>query len=143
MENIKNKDPDLAAALGSIRLHKNNMREDFEKAVAFLLPVCPYIKGKSDEKERKIPTVGAVVLKNVSESTTGVDFRWYTKPEYEKLTSEQKRELYQWQQTKDGKAQINKSRNNNNGNNSNNYNNNKNNNSYEKKTKRQLAAKIK
>ena len=80
MENIKNKDPDLAAALGSVRLKTNNMREDLEKAVVFLLPAYPYMKGKSDAKERKIPIVEAVVLNDVSESTKGVDFLWYTKP---------------------------------------------------------------
>ena len=40
----------------------------------------------------------------------GVEFRWYNKAEYSALSSDQKQELYQWQQSKDGQAQIKKSK---------------------------------
>ena len=42
--NIVNPDPDLREALASIRANVNNMRDIFESAVAFMLPVCPYSK---------------------------------------------------------------------------------------------------
>ena len=53
IDNIKSTDPHLAAALGTIRLNTNDMRSNFETAVAFMLPVCPYtkaIKNKSNDQ---------------------------------------------------------------------------------------------
>ena len=39
-----------------------------------------------------------------------MDLRWHTKEEYSRLSKEQKSELYQWQQTKNGKEAIEKSK---------------------------------
>ena len=108
IDNINNNDPDLRAAIASIRLNQDNMRSNFEAAVSCLLPVCPYSKNKSNT--RRNPQVSDVTLKHGSESKTGVEFRWYTKAEYSALSSAQKQELYQWQQSKDGQAQIKKSK---------------------------------
>ena len=130
LDNIKSKDPYLASALGNVRLNTNGMRTDFEKTVAFILPVCPFSKGKS-EKEKLTAQVGASILKNASDSKTGVDFRWYKRSEYMKLTPEQKSELYEWQNSKEGKAQIAKERKQSPTSNSN------------RKTKKQLAAQVK
>ena len=47
IDNINNADPDLRAAIASIRIDTNNMRNDFEASVAFLLPVDPYTKHKA------------------------------------------------------------------------------------------------
>ena len=105
LDNIQSRDANLAAAMGSIRINTNGMRQNFERAVAFLLPVCPYARNQAELKEnRQVPTVGATTLKNMSESKTGVDFRWYTKQEYVKLSPDQKAELYEWQHSKEGKA---------------------------------------
>ena len=74
LDNIQNNDPDLRAALGNIRLNVNNMRDDFEKSVTYLLPVDPYSKNKANNTNRnRTPTVSA--LKNASHSNTGVDLR--------------------------------------------------------------------
>ena len=72
------------------------------------MPVCPYSKSKA--QNRRNPQVSDVTLKHGSESKTGVEFRWYTKAEYAALNPSQRQELYQWQQSKDGQAQIKKSK---------------------------------
>ena len=109
IDNIQNTDPDLRAAISSIRINTNGMRSDFELAVATLLPVCPYSKHRSNNNnvERKA-TISETTLRKKSDSKTGVEFRWHTKSEYLKLTPEQKRELYDWQKSKDGKDQMHK-----------------------------------
>ena len=108
LDNIQNNDPDLRAALSNIRINVDNMRDNFEKACAFLLPVCPYTKNRISKSNNKIPNVSSTSLKNSSESTTGVDFRWHTHKEYSKLSPAQKDELKEWQNSKEGKAQIDK-----------------------------------
>ena len=77
------------------------MRSNFEAAVTFMLPVDPYVKHK--EKLNKAPQIHDVTLKGKIHSQTGVDFRWNTPDQYKLLTKEQKRELYDWQRTKEGK----------------------------------------
>ena len=106
IDNINNSDPDLRAAIASIRVDTNGMRSNFEAAVAFLLPVDPYVKHKKTDRQVNIADIQA--LKNKSDSKTGVDLRWHTPDEYAKLNKDQKSELYQWQKTKDGKATIQK-----------------------------------
>jgi len=109
LDNINNNDPDLRAALSSIRINTDNMRDNFEKCVAFLLPVCPYAKHKSAApKNPRLPNVSSTVLRNSGSSKTGVDFRWHTHKEYAKLSKEQKNELREWQNSNEGKAQIDK-----------------------------------
>ena len=77
------------------------MRSNFEAAVTFMLPVNPYINHK--EKFNKAPQIHDITLKGKTHSQTGVDFRWHTPDEYKLLTKEQKRELYDWQRTKERK----------------------------------------
>lgn len=102
LDNITCQDADLRAALASIRVNTNNMRNDFDAAVAFLLPVCPYAKYKSNQRKNNPQAeIFDVTLKG--KGKTGVEFRWYKPDEYSKLTKAQKRELYEWQQSKDGK----------------------------------------
>ena len=110
IDNIQNNDPDLRAALASIRINTNNMREDFEAAVTFLLPVCPYAKHRSSNSEKRGAHIGDATLKGKKHSQTGVDLRWHNKVEYAKLSKEQRTELYNWQQTKDGKDKVGKDR---------------------------------
>jgi len=107
LKNINNNDPDLRAAIGSIRINTNGMRDDFEKSVTTLLPVCPYAKHKNATISRsgtRNPSVSS--LKNTSDSSTGVDLRWHTPSEYAKLSKSQRSELYEWQQSNEGKKQI-------------------------------------
>ena len=110
IDNILNNDPDLRAAISSIRINTNDMRSNFEASVATLLPVCPYSKNRSSNNRNKA-IISETTLKGKAQSKTGVDFRWYQKSEYMKLTPEQKKELYEWQKSKDGKKQIGKDKN--------------------------------
>ena len=103
LENITNSDPDLRAALASIRANVNNMRSSFEASIKFLLPVCPYIEYKSNNRN---PNISDFTLKGKSDSKTGVDFRWHTREEYAKLSKEQRSELYNWQKSAQGKATM-------------------------------------
>ena len=113
LDNIENNDPDLRAAIASIRANTNNMRNNFEAAVTFMLPMCPYRKAKSNSNkngDQFAEISDANALKNFTSSKTGVDFRWHTPEEYKKLSKAQRIELYKWQTTKQGKAAIKKDR---------------------------------
>ena len=59
---------------------------------------------------RRNPQVSAATLQNRSKSRTGVDFCWHKPDEYKKLTPAQKKELYEWQSSKEGQATIAKQR---------------------------------
>lgn len=109
INNINNSDPDLRAAIANIRIDTNGMKDDFEAAVAFLLPVDPYSKHKrSLERNANVSDTNA--LKNKSQSRTGVDLRWHRPEEYSKLTKDQRIELYAWQRSNEGKAITGKQR---------------------------------
>ena len=99
LDNITSQDPDLRAALASIRANTNNMRNDFELAVAFILPVCPYIKYKSNNRQRPQAQISEVVLQG---RELGVELRWHKPEEYSKLNKRQRQILWKWQQTKEG-----------------------------------------
>ena len=111
IDNIVNSDPDLRAAIASIRVDTQGMRDSFEDSVAFLLPVDPYSKNRANSNNKSNPQISsASVIKNKQSSTTGVDFRWHKPEEYKKLNAEQRKELYEWQQSKEGKATLSKSK---------------------------------
>ena len=103
LDNITSQDPDLRAALASIRANTNNMRNDFEMAVAFLLPVCPYSKHKATLRRRPQAQISEVTLQGREQ---GVELRWHTKEEYEKLNKKQRQILWKWQKTKEGKKAM-------------------------------------
>ena len=100
LDNIMNPDPDLRAAISTIRMDSDVLgkRNDFEEAVKFLLPVDPYIKQRKNNQGRSVHISDTNALMNQSSSSTGVDFRWYTYDEYKTLSKEQKSELYEWQE---------------------------------------------
>ena len=66
IDDIINNDPDLRAAIASIRVNTDNMRSNFEAAVIFMLPADPYIKHK--EKLNKAPQIHDVTLKGKTHS---------------------------------------------------------------------------
>lgn len=104
LENIVSSDPDLRAALASIRANVNNMRDNFEAAVTFMLPTCPYARhAKGRNSGNETANISDVTLQNKSSTKTGVDLRWHTRKEYQALNKAQRAELYEWQQTKQGK----------------------------------------
>ena len=106
IDNIINPDPDLQVTLGNICLNQVSIQNDFEAAVVYMLPVCPYMKLKNPSSSVPRATVSELRLKGKNSSNTRVDLCRHTNYEYAALTLEQKKELYQWQQTKDGKVMI-------------------------------------
>ena len=86
LEKNHNNDTDLLSALDGVQVNMNVTRNDFELAVAFLLPVDPYDKHRSENNPRK-PQISVITLKGRGHSKTGVDIRWYTKSEYTHLNS--------------------------------------------------------
>ena len=110
IDNIENSDPDLRAAIASVRINTNGMRDNFERTVAFLLSVDLYSKSRSRNREKNPSISDVKLLKGKQQSKTGVDFRWHTPSEYRKLNKEQRAELYEWQNTKEGKEAISKQR---------------------------------
>ena len=109
LDNIVNNDPDLRAALANIRANVNNMRDDFEASISYILPVCPYAKHRA-RNHRNEANILSFTLKGKNESKTGVDFRWHTKEEYSRLNKEQRAELYTWQQSTIGKQTMKEAR---------------------------------
>ena len=107
LDNIQCGDADVKAALSSIRLDTagpNAMRNNFEAAVAFLLPVDPVARKRKEKGNRNgnatISSVGGAT-KGVkpSKGKSGVEFRYYKTAEYEKLNDDQKLELREWRKT--------------------------------------------
>ena len=85
------------------------MRSQFEDTVTYILPVEPFVK-KPSHGNRKNPQISAATLQNKSKSKTGVDFCWHKPDEYKKLNPAQKRELYEWQSTREGQVAVAKQR---------------------------------
>jgi hypothetical protein len=86
----------------------NGKRSNFEATAAFLLPEDPVAKKRSDNKRpyAEISAVDSSAIKS-GIGKTGVNLRFHTKDEYNKLTSAQKNELRQWRidNPKNGKSQ--------------------------------------
>lgn len=112
LDNIQCSDPDVKAALSSIRLDTtgpNAMRNNFELAVAFLLPVCPVARKRKENKGNQrgsahISSVGANGGVKPSKGKSGVEFRYYKKSEYNKLSEDQKLELKEWRASQNGQS---------------------------------------
>ena len=99
LENIKNNDADLRAAVASIKMDDKptGLRENFEKAVAILLPTDPVVKKKKKRTRAEISSVTNAPTpqrkKKRSKGRTGVELRYYKYGEFKKLTDAQKEEL--------------------------------------------------
>ena len=106
MDNIQAEDSTVKAALSSVRLDDTpgGMRNNFEAAVAFLLPTDPVEKKKAKSK-RPIAEVSAVEGEDGPPKTnpstskpgrgkTGVEFRYHTPDEYQALNKAQRQELH-------------------------------------------------
>ena len=106
LDNIQAEDSNVKAALSSIRLDDtpNGMRNNFEAAVAFLLPTDPVEKKKSKSKRPIAEVSAADGEENPAKKTigthkpgrgkSGVEFRYHTPEEYQALNKEQRAELH-------------------------------------------------
>ena len=110
LDAIQNSDAELQAALASVRRDDPGMRDDFEKAAAYLLPSCPVARKKKGIKRPLDATVAAANGHKPTPSPktqlkpgigkTGVELRFYKVSEYKKLTDDQKMELAEWRQNR-------------------------------------------
>ena len=100
MENIENNDADLRAAVASIKMDDKpeGLRENFERAVAILIPTDPVVRKKKKRTQAEISAVSDTPIphrkkKKRSKGRTGVELRYYKYGEFKKLTEAQKEEL--------------------------------------------------
>jgi hypothetical protein len=108
LDAIQTGDAGLNAAMASIRTDTGatGMRNNFESAVAHLLPYDPVAKRNSTSAGTKRGTANISSVEEDDPTTTqapkasigktGVHFRFHTPKEYNKLTDEQKDELREW-----------------------------------------------
>ena len=102
MNSIERKDAEVLAGLAAIRQDDSGTRGDFESAAIFLSPTCPVAK---KEPERKVcfdaATISAADAKT-GIGKTGVELRYHTKKEFWALPEEQRREVADYNATKEG-----------------------------------------
>ena len=106
MDSFQTTNPDVLAALSSVRQDEHVKRKDFELAASFLIQSCPV----EDKKKQKSVTFDANVsgvekgtpggLKKSgggsAVGTTGVELRYYKKDEFVKLSKPQRAEVAAW-----------------------------------------------
>ena len=105
LDNIQAEDPNVRAAISSIRMDDTptGRRNNFESAVAFLLPTDPVAKkhkGKRPAAEISAAT-GEKDKRKLGDhkpgrGATGVEFRYYEPHEFKKLTKDQVTELLEY-----------------------------------------------
>ena len=105
IESIENSDALLQAALALVQndTAPTGKRNDFEAAAAFLLPHDPVAKKRASAK-RTHAEVSAIDGSSIrsGKGKSGVEFRYHTKQEYKKLSTEQRNELREWRLENDG-----------------------------------------
>lgn len=125
LDNIQCADATLQAAIAAVRQDKgpDGMMSDFEAAVAYLLPSDPVAKKRvagakrgqgliSDASGEEKTEVNADVSSTTAKparGATGVEFRFYKKKEYDKLTQAQKDELREYRSVRESETVSKKS----------------------------------
>ena len=94
-------------------------RNDFEAAVAYLLPKDPVARKRTQGSKRNVNEISEADGSTVEISSlkpgmgkTGVHLRWYTKEEFRKLSKEQRNELIEWRSQKKDQKEGNNGNNN-------------------------------
>lgn len=122
MESIECGDPALQAALAQLRTDDDpaGPRYDFEKAAAVIGPADPVAKRLQAQKrpaavagveaedgsEPKTAYIASLNIKSGKGPKTGVDLRWHTLKEHNKLSKAEKDELSAWRATEEGQKAI-------------------------------------
>ena len=104
MNSIDSKYAEVLVGLSAIRQDDAGMRSDFESAAIFLSPTCPVAKKGT---ERKVSFDAATILAADAKTgigKTGMELLFHTKKEFWALPEEQRREVADYNATKeDGK----------------------------------------
>lgn len=98
IDNIENNDSLVQAAIAAVKLDDGptGLRNDFEAAVAYLLPVDPVKKKQKKRPNAEISAANATnkgSLKTSKGPKTGVELRYYAPKEFAKLSTEEISEL--------------------------------------------------
>jgi len=115
-DNIECSDAELQAALSRVKTDTGGLRDDFERAVAVLLPTDPVARKRptSGEKRRRADTSdttadvsGASASDKVAHGPiTGVELRFHQSNECKLLSPEEKSELKEWRETNAAKGKT-------------------------------------
>ena len=113
IDGIENNDPKLQAAIANVEEDTGDgtaanpgKRNDFELAVAYILPKDPVAKKREIGNKRGISSISDVTAEvsafgdKPGIGKTGVHLRWHSKKEYKKLSQEQMEELMKWREHK-------------------------------------------
>ena len=92
IKSITSKDPSIVSAITHIQ-GTNSQRDDFESAAEFLLLTAPSAGNISGTHRVSVVNKGNKNGKKGSD--TGIELRYYTKSEYNKLSNAEKKELHQ------------------------------------------------
>ena len=106
-ENISGYHPKNMASMAAIRLNNtpNGMRNDIEKAVAYLLPIADPTKKEGGRGGRKnqhgqiqqvIANLSVTKGEKIGRKAYGVEYRFHSRVEYQKLSDEERSDLHQW-----------------------------------------------
>ena len=113
INNITHQDSDLRAAIALIRNDQPaGIKSDFEGAIKILLPVDPFKPRGGFKRKFEVSFVEGNGSKTSANKTsygtgkTGVELCFHKPKEYKNLTDEQKDELRQWRQSKEGKRAV-------------------------------------
>jgi hypothetical protein len=103
IDNIEVSDAEVRAAISSIKLDDSptGLRESFERAVAFLLPLDPV--ARKSKNKRAQAEISDTELKQSRGPKTGVDLRYYKLAEWKKLSDEEKAEVRELREQKNSK----------------------------------------
>ena len=103
------KDPNVCARVAAISNEANGMLDNFEKAVAHLIPVCPVAAkvGKKRKNANVSGVGGNVNLKPGTGPKTGVELRYYKPKEFSQLSQEMMDELKELRPPHKGKGKGN------------------------------------
>ena len=108
LDSIECADPQLQAAMAQVRQDKTpltGLRNNFENAVAQLLPSDPVARKRTRSTSRNVSSatseegtvsVNISSMEKVGKGSTGVHLRYHTVEEYRALSKAQRSELYEW-----------------------------------------------
>ena len=105
IKSITSKEPAIISAITHIH-GDNNLRNDFESAVDFMLLTAPNNGAAPDRTQRiSAAKTDREKKKHGRGDKTGVELRYHTRKEYNKLSADEKKELSEWRKNKKEKEE--------------------------------------
>ena len=119
LDAIENNDAQLQAAMANVRDDTGDgtaanpgKRNDFELAVAYILPSDPVARKRTITNKRGAAEISALGGASNDKNgagfgdkpgigSTGVHLRWHSPKEFKQLSKKQKRELFEWRKTQE------------------------------------------